>query len=107
MSALPTLPVNQLPSKRKVPNDLHRDQNLLFNVNGSDHLMKKLSSIGKKLTYLQIGFQLVEFLNLCYRNTLNLKTLNGLCGAHLFLKTLQIKHTTSDDFSINYISKNI
>lgn len=48
------LPVNQLPSEGQVPDDLHRDKDLLFNVDSSDHLMEKLASISKKLTYLQI-----------------------------------------------------
>jgi hypothetical protein len=52
--SLSSLPVNQLPSERKVADDLHCDQDLLFNVNGSDHLVEKLASVSEKLTYLQI-----------------------------------------------------
>lgn len=51
---LSTLPVNQLPSERKVPHDVHGDKHLLLNVDGSDHLVQELASVGQKLTHLQV-----------------------------------------------------
>lgn len=51
---LSALPVNQLPGEGKVPHDLHGDQHLLFNVDGSDHLVQKLARVSEKLTHLQI-----------------------------------------------------
>lgn len=57
-------PVNDLPRVGQVSNDLHGDEDFLFDVDGADHVVEELSGVCQKLAHLQVGLQLVEFLDL-------------------------------------------
>lgn len=57
-------PVNDLPCIGQISNDLHGDQDLLFDVDGADHLVQELPGVGQKLAHLQVRVQLVKLLHL-------------------------------------------
>lgn len=47
-------PIDDLPGVRQVSNYLHGDEDFLFDVNGADHLMQELPSVGQELTHLKV-----------------------------------------------------
>lgn len=58
------VPVNYLPCVGQVSNYLHGDENLLFDIDGADHLVQKLPCVSQELTDLQVRLQLVKLLDL-------------------------------------------
>lgn len=58
------VPVDYLPRIGEISYYLHGDQDLFFDVDGADHLVQELPGVGQKLTHLQVGLQLVKFLDL-------------------------------------------
>lgn len=58
------VPVNDLPCVGQISNYLHRNEDLFFDVDGTDHLVQKPPGVRQELTHLKVRLQLVELLDL-------------------------------------------